>query len=289
MSLTPDQIAQQYPAFLPLLKIPEIAHLLAEASAPGANWSAAQLQAHLYDTNWWKTTPATGRQWMVLELSDPAEAARQKGAAALQYWSIAAQEGIPMSLAGMSQLLEQGMMNGWTQQQAQYAIVQHAHNGDAKTGGIDATKDTLRATAADYGMAISDQTLFDWAQRIQGGVSTTDAFTSYAKEQAKSMFPTLSHYLDAGLTVKQYADPYAQMAAQTLGINPNTVDWRDSKWRGLLQHKGPDGKLAQLSLSDAQTKLMSDGAYGWDKTTNAKAAATNIIGGLEQTFGKVAS
>lgn len=286
MSLTPDQVAKQFPAFLPLLKIPEVAALLTKAGA--ANWSAAQLQAGLYATNWWKTTPATGRQWMVLELSDPAEAARQKTATAANYWLIAAQEGITLSFAQMGDLIEKSLSQGWTPQQAQYAIVNFARNGDPKTGGIDATKDTLRATAADYGMSLSDGTLFDWAKRIQSGASTTDAFGAYAKEQAKSMFPTLSHYLDAGLTVKQYADPYAQMAAQTLGIDANTVDWRDTKWRSLLQQKGHDGKLAPLSLADAQSKLMSDHTYGWDRTTNAKAAATNLIGGLETTFGKVA-
>lgn len=286
MSLTPDQIAQQYPAFLPLLKIPEISALLTQASA--GNWTAAQLQEHLYATHWWTTTSTTARQWTVLELSDPAEAARQKGAAAQQYWNIAAQEGIGMSISQMNTLLEQGLSSGWSAQQAQQAIVGFAQNGESLHGGIQATQDTLRATASDYGLSLSSQALFQWAQQIQAGTSTTDAFANYAKGQAKSMFPTLTQAIDSGQTVRQYADPYAQMAAQTLGIDANSVNFTDPKWRALLQSKGADGKLAPLSLSDATSKVMTDATYGYDNTTNAKAAAAGLISGLQTTFGKTA-
>lgn len=288
MSLTPDQIAQQYPAFLPLLKIPEIANLLTQAANPANNWSGAQLQAHLYATQWWKTTSATARQWMVLELSDPAEAARQKAAAAQQYWSIAAQEGISLSFSQMGSILEQGMANGWNAQQAQYAIVKFAKEGDPLTGGIDATKGALKATAGDYGLALSDSALFDWAKRIQAGASTTDAFTAYAREQAKSLFPTLSSAIDGGQTVRQYGDQYAQLAQQTLGVPANQVDFTQAKWRAALQQRTPEGKLVPLSLNDWETKMMTDQTYGYDNTTNAKAAATNIITNFEQGFGKVA-
>lgn len=288
MSLTPDQIAQQYPAFLPLLKIPEIAGLLTEAANPANNWSAAQLQEHLYATQWWQTTSATARQWMVLELSDPAEAARQKAAAAQQYWNIAAQEGVSLTFGQMGSILDSGLSNGWNAQQAQQAIVGYAKYGDPLTGGIDATTNTLKTTASDYGLSLSSASLFKWAQQIQAGTSTTDAFTAYAQTQAKSMFPTLSDAIDSGQTVKQYADPYAQQAAQTLGIDANSVDFTQAKWRDLLQTKGQDGKLQPVSLADAQTKLMTDQQYGYDTTTNAKAAAANVITSLSQTFGKVA-
>ena len=40
-----DQITEQYPAFAPLLQIPEVAKLLIEASAPGHQWTTAKLQA----------------------------------------------------------------------------------------------------------------------------------------------------------------------------------------------------------------------------------------------------
>lgn len=286
VSLTPDQIAQQYPAFLPLLQIPEIAALLTTASQ--GNWSAAQLQEHLMASQWWKTTSATARQWTVLELSDPAEAARQKGAAAQQYWNIAAQEGIGMSISQMNTLLEKGLSEGWTAQQAQQAIVGYAHNGEHLSGGIQSTQDALKATASDYGMSVSDQTLFGWAQKIQAGTSTTDAFKDYAMRQAKSMFPTLSAAIDSGQTVREYADPYAQAAASTLGINANDVNFTQDKWRSLLQTRGTDGKLAPLSLADAQTKLMSDPVYGFDKTTNAMAAADQLKDGIAQTMGKAA-
>lgn len=289
MSLTPDQIAQQYPAFLPLLKIPEIANLLTQAADPANNWSAAQLQAHLYATNWWKTTSATARQWMVLELSDPAEAARQKSASARQYWDIAAQEGISLTFGQMGSILEQGMSNGWNAQQAQQAIVRYAKYGDPLTGGIDATQGALKATAADYGLAVSDSTLFDWAKKIQAGSSTTDAFTAWSRQQAKSLFPTLAAAIDGGQTIRQSADQYAQIASQTLGVAASSVDWTQAKWRALLQAKGTDGKLAPLSLNDAQSKLMEDPTYGYDKTVNAQSSASTLIKGLQETMGKVAA
>lgn len=289
MSLTPDQIAQRYPAFLPLLKIPEIANLLTQAADPANNWTGAQLQAHLYATQWWKTTSATARQWMVLELSDPAEAARQKAAAASQYWSIAAQEGISLSFGQMGSILEQGMSNGWNAQQAQYAIVKYAKDGDPLTGGIDATKDSLKATAADYGLTVSDSAIFDWAKRIQAGASTTDAFTAWSRSQAKSLFPSLASEIDGGQTIRGHGDQYAQLAAQTLGISPTSVDFTQAKWRGALQERDGQGKLVPLSLADWGSKLLTDKQYGADNAMPQKAAAANLIQNFETTFGKVAS
>jgi len=70
-----DYVKAQYPAFAGLMSIPDIADLMTMAQAQ--NWTSTQLQAALYDTQWWKSTPETGRTWQIKKLTDPASASQQ--------------------------------------------------------------------------------------------------------------------------------------------------------------------------------------------------------------------
>jgi hypothetical protein len=79
-----NAITEQYPAFAPLLQIPEIAKLLIEASTPGAQWTPQKLQAEIQGTDWWKKTSAPARSWQVTKLVDPATAAQTSAGFAVQ-------------------------------------------------------------------------------------------------------------------------------------------------------------------------------------------------------------
>lgn len=283
-----DSITSQYPAFAPLLQIPEIAKILIDASEPGAQWTPQKVQAAIQGTNWWKTTSAPARSWQVTKLVDPATAAQTSAQTAVQIHQMAAQEGIILKPQDLATLTDQAQANAWNAAQIQQAVGSQAHAGQLRAGTMQQTAMGLRSTASDYGVPLSGKTAFDWSQKIAEGTATTDGFTAWAKNQAATLYPTLKEHLDQGMTVRQLFDPYAQIASQTLGIDPNAIELTSPKWIAALQGKDPQGKtVGPMSQQDWQSKLMTDPTYGYDKTENARASATNLVQQLGQAFGVI--
>jgi hypothetical protein len=116
---------------------------------------------------------------------------------------------------------------------------------------------------------------------------TPDEFTDYVKEQAKSLHPGLASAIDRGVTVKAYVDPYAQVAAQTLDVSPDSIDFvHDPKYQKALFQKDPKtGENTAMSLADWGTYLRTLPDYA--KTRGANQMAAQFGNSLLQTFGKV--
>ena len=284
-----DNIKTEFPAFAPLMAIPDIANLLIEASQPGAQWTSTRFQAAIEGTNWWRNTSQPARNWETLKLTQPGSAAQQSAATAVQIHQLAATEGIVLTPEELGTLTENTQMNSWNSAQIQQEVGQQASMRNVKAGSIQNTAVQLGQTAQSYGVPLSDQAAFHWAQRIAEGTATTDGFNSYAVDQAKLAFPTLAAHLDQGMTVKQLADPYLQIAGQTLGVDPNSLELTDPKWAAALQSRDPKTGNIQgpMTTLDWQRKIMTDPAYGYDHTENAQAAATNIVQQLGTAFGVI--
>ena len=271
-------IIAQYPAFAEIMQVPEIADLL---NQPGI--TANNFIAQLLGTTWWKTTSKTERDWLGLQWGDPAEATRQSNNAALTILEQASQMGINMSLAQAHDLAVQSISQGWDNNILSYHIAQIATMGGTHPGTLEATQSTLRGIAASQGVNISDQTAFDWSKNIAAGTATQQGFEDYAKNQAIMSHPYWEKQLNEGVTVRQLADPYVQRAAQTLEISPDSVDLSDPKWD--FTQRDAKGQQTLMSQSAWQTKIMTDPAYQWQQTDNAKQAGYNIVDQLTKTFG----
>jgi len=281
-----DQIKQDYPAFVPLLQIPDIAQLILKASTPGAQWTPQKLQAEIEGTDWWRQTSQPGRNWQVLQLTQPGEAARQSGQMAVQVHQLAAQEGIVLSQTDLGDLVQKAQSNSWTSAQIQQAVAGHAAQKTLTAGSIQKSAMDLQSTASQYGVPVSPHTAFAWAQKIAAGTATADGFTAYARDSAKALYPTLTQHLDQGMTVRQLADPYLQIAGKTLGVDPNSLELTDPKWTAALQSKDAKGQIVgPMSQDQWQQKIMSDPQYGYDHTENARASATQMVQQLATTFG----
>jgi hypothetical protein len=281
-----NAITEQYPAFAPLLQIPEIAKLLIQASTPGAQWSPAKLQAEIQGTNWWKTNSDSAKAWQVTKLVNPATAAQSAAASAAGILSLAGQEGIVLTPEQVASLASQANEHAWTSTQLQQHIGQQANPKTLKAGTIQSTQRTLGGIAQSYGVPLSDQAAFSWAQRIAEGTATQEGFNAYAQDQAKLHFPTLAKHIDQGMTVRQLADPYLQIAGQTLGVDPNSLDISSPRWAAALQHRDKEGNIVgPLTTLDWTRKIMEDPVYGYDHTSNAQAAATSLVQQLGDAFG----
>lgn len=281
-----DSITTQFPALASLMAIPDIAKILIEAGAPGNQWNQNKIQDEIDGTNWWKNTSAPARQFITLKLTQPAEASRQAAQTAVQIHQLAASEGIVLEPSDLGGLVESAQKNGWNAAQIQQAVGEQAGAKNLTAGTIQNTAIQLGQTAQSYGIPLSNHTSFGWAQKIAEGTATTDGFNSYAADQAKKLYPTLAPHIDQGMTVRQIADPYLQIAGQTLGVDPNSLELNNPKWMAALQGKDAKGQVTgPMSQSDWTTKLMTDPTYGYGNTLNAKVASNQLAQQLGKTFG----
>ncbi len=286
---TVASITERFPSFAPLLGIPEIASLLIKASEPGSAYSGDKLLAELKNTNWWKTNSESSRQWAFTKVVDPAQAAQSQAQVATDILHAAANAGITLTPAQVALLAEGSVQGAWTAAQLQEKIGAQANEKNLKAGTMRADAIRLRGIAADYGVPLSDHTAFAWAQKINQGKATSDGFQSYAVQQAKLHFPTLAEQLDQGMTVRQLADPYLQIAGQKLGIDPNRMDISEPKWASALQHRDEKGNIVgPMTTLDWERKIMENPVYQWDRTADAQAAASNLVQELGSAFGVLA-
>lgn len=265
---------------------PDLMNTLKQALDGG--WDGEQFSAHVMNTNWYKTTSAATREWQILQTGDPATAKQRIAARTTTIQDTAGALGVALSAKQLQQVTSDSLLFGWTDAQVQAAIGKSwSYDPHAVQSGLAATSiQAIRKTASDYLVPLSDATMQQWGTNILEGRASAQDFTAYAQSEAKRNFAVWGNQIDAGMTVKQLADPYGQLAGQALGIDPNSIDWSQSKWRSLIDQVDPKtNQHVPLSLSDAQSKIRTDPVYGYDTSAEGTQTAAKLATTLSQMFG----
>jgi len=98
------------------------------------------------------------------------------------------------------------------------------------------------------------------------------------------MMPHFSQQFDQGYTIDDVFEPYREIAARTLELNPNDVKYTDPKFRIALDKRTSDG--TSMSASEWEYTLKKDPKYKWSNTREAKKQASSLISMLEQALGQ---
>jgi hypothetical protein len=286
--LDDPQIAADYGYLAAYMKDPELGPILAKAAKNG--WGPNQLLGALSKTKWWKTTSDTARAWQAQQRTDPATAHQRLHQMVGQVQQLA------MSTLGGKidpdrawQIANTALGSNWSQNQLQFAVGAEFHynvHKDAYGGAAGQTLGKLKQMGGDWMVPVSNHTLGEWTKGVLQGTYQTNDFESYLKAQAKSLYPTLSAAIDRGVSVRQYLDPYSQLAAQTLEMSPDSIDWMKPKWSKALNTTTPDGHRAPMSLSDWGTYLRKLPEF--KKTAGATQSVYELADAMAHTFGEVA-
>lgn len=279
-----EYLAENYGYLAAFFDHPEIGPILKQAAKEG--WTQTKLMGKLSATNWWKMNAETARLWEAEKTTDPATAKAKMDAAKLRVKNQAAKSGVVLSADRLEELADSINRFGWNDEQLTQAIATEAHYkaGDVQQGDLGSLISSTKALAAQYLIPVSDETAFNYAQKILSGEWDQDNVASILKDQAKGLFPQLTRLIDQGLTPATYLEPYKEMAARELEMNPSDIDWLDPKWGAVLNGFG-DGK--PYSLNDWQKNLRSDPKFGYQYTHAANQQAADFAEFLGNKFGKV--
>ena len=283
-----EQAAQeQYGGYYAIVKsIPEVSALLQNAVAN--DWSNDKFNYELSQTTWFKTTSTSARQWDLSEQSDPASAQQKVDNQAAQIKAKALTLGIRLDDTSVAKLAKDSLRGGWDETTITNSIGSQAMQS---TAGVSQLRSgyigqTLRQTAADYGISLSDDTFNQFVNKVATGQESQNSFQQYALQMAKSLFPGIAAQLDAGQTYKQIVDPYKQTAAQILEMNPESIDFVDPKWSKAVTFVTDKGEQRPMNYNEWGDYLRQTRSFGYEFTSEAQSRAYGVANDLARLFGK---
>lgn len=274
-----DYVRRNFPDVAPWLSHPELGPILMRAARE--QWDGAKLRAAISATKWWKATSEQQRSWDALKISDPASAQARIVAAEWQIRRLAQQIGIALDAGTIRTYALNLNRNGWAPEQVQEAIATKFTLAPTdKPGSGQTTVAGLKALASQYNVPVSDPALQQWTQQILAGTRTDDDFRVYLIGLAKGAYKgneAIVKALDAGQTIRQLTDPYAQRIASLLGVNPDTIDWSDPRYSRFLQHYDAEAKeFRPMTDYEVTQRIKSDPAYGYLQTPTGRAEAAQF-------------
>jgi hypothetical protein len=250
------------------------------------NWDAANFQAAIRNTTWWKKRSETQRNYDILKAQNPGEHTRQVEARMATLREQAAGLGITATDTWLRSQSETMVRNGATEDEVQALLATTWHKQylaeggdrsiDDEAGSASSTIGRLKQAAAAYGYPLGDDTLAQQTLTVLNGTADVDIITEKYKTWAKKQFAAFADDIDAGQSVQDILDPYAQIASQELGIPKGQMLASDPKWQAAL--------TAGITLPEWRTKVRTDAQYGWDSSETAQNQAYQMVAGLQSMF-----
>lgn len=280
--------AEQYGGYWQIFQYnPELKKLLLDATQQ--EWAPDKFRYQLEQTNWWKTTTESARLFDMEEATDPATVQTKIDNQAAQIRQTALTLNVRLSDETAAQLARDSLRGAWTPQLLSSAIGAEAMKSTAGVSQLRAgwIGQTIRETANNYGIAISDTTFNQWVNKIAVGQETQTTWEDYAKVQAKNMFPSIADRIDAGQTFQDIVDPYRENAARLLEIDGADIDFTQSEWVKAITYQDDKGQQRPMSFTEWNDYIRQTRSFGYEYTEQAQQRAYQVADRLANLFGKV--
>ena len=146
-------------------------------------------------------------------------------------------------------------------------------------GELGQTQDALRQNAENMGIFLSDREIISNVRKIVKGETTAEDILADNRKQAAALYKNFSDRLlkEPALTVRDLANPYIKLMADTFETDMNNISLTDATVQGLI-----NGDTLP-SYGDAYKRLRQDGRFR--NTTTAQREAASFATGLASAMG----
>jgi hypothetical protein len=287
-----QQIEKMYPELAAYInQSPELQKIFRDAVTSPVPVSATVLQARMRATPFWDTLTQARSSFDLATEATRQAAVTEKTTQAVSY---AQSLGVSVSASDpkVVDVATKAAREGWSERVFQNAIgaVLTEDDGDtvALRQGFMGTQ--VNGTMKKWGYPTTGTArqsfTNEWVTKIATGGESLETLNTYLKEQAKTWFPSFAEQFEAGRTFSDVVQPYAQIAANTLEMDMDGIDWSNPIYSAAL-NQGPEKAGAPMSFNDWATKLRTDSVYGWNSTQQANQLAHQVGAALVKGFGKV--
>jgi hypothetical protein len=282
------KVQEQFPGYWQfLIAHPDILRIYVDAITNPTAWPPERLDAQVANTNWFQNTPASSREWEILQATDPATARQMAVDTFNLVNDIGTNLGISFDGFMGVEFVDLAIRNQWDANEIRYHMLQSVNKKYGGGGEVAYAAARAKSIAESYGIPMSDDQAMMNGMKLAQGVITEQALTGSMMTMAQGLYPSLAPILERGMTIRQYAEPYVQLAVQELGINPNAVDLTNPAWMELFVGSNADGNQAVSTMGEALRKLRSDPRYGYDTGLPGRTAAASFQTEILKRFGAI--
>ena len=122
-------------------------------------------------------------------------------------------------------------------------------------------------------------------EKYNGVFYTEDLLNTMAKRDAKVMHQHYGALIDEGFSLDDIFEPFKQLAAKTLELNPNAITRDNPLFKDVLDLV--DDKNMGISGTQFIYQMKNNPKYGYGKTQQARNEVNSIIMNLEEAWGAV--
>ena len=120
-------------------------------------------------------------------------------------------------------------------------------------------------------------------EKYNGVMYTPELLETKAKNAAKIMYQHYAPLIDKGFTLDDIFEPYKELAAKTLELNPNTITKDTPLFKDVLDFV--DDKNMGISGTQFIYQMKNNPKYGYGKTQQARNEVNSIMMNLEEAWG----
>ena len=247
----------------------------------------ARFWARMEATEWFQNNAKPARDYLFLAANpDSADLLALENDSREKVRQTAMKVGTALDDAAIEELSEASLMGGWGQAGQEFklerAIAQRAGTGDF-TGDIKANADALKALAMANGVEMSENYFESAAKSVVSKGSQMDYWEKQIREQSASKFPVFGEQIRLGVNVADLASGYVRTMAETLELNPATINLNDPTILGALTNFNEQGKPYAMNLGEFKQKLRERPEYML--TDSAQNNVTSIASSVMKMFG----
>lgn len=288
-----EYVRVHYPTYAWAFADPVIGKILRDAAR--AKTDPAEVESQIENTDWWKNTTITARQWQQLNQTDPATAKVKLQDKINEIANLNTEAQLGLSDQQIAWEANASLNLGWPDATLRQQLIKTAQMrpGWQQTlggaGSLQATADQVRQIAAQYLMPIGADQAQLTATDIWSGKTTLDTvrgnYGAMATQAYGATNPQFADAISRGITPRAFIDPQIQMVASQLEMGADQIDPLDPRWSKIINYDNGNGQLRMMTVPEAGLFARQQPEFKTTQQANDKADAR--IAGLLQTMGAV--
>lgn len=272
--LSPEELASEYGFAYSFLKSqPGVAKVFDDYVKN--NLSKEAFQAELRNTKWWQENSDTMRKTQAMKATDPATYEANLQATTVLVQQTAAKIGASIPPKKLKSIAEKALATNMDEAALANVLGGYVKFvGGTLKGEAGQYENSIKSYAASQGVTLDDQSIKNQAALIARKLATEEDFKNQIAQQAISSYPGYKQQIEAGQTMQDIANPYIQIMAQQLEVNPASIRLTDPLIRNALNGVNKDGKPTGMDQTTFMQRVRNDPR--WSQTSNAQNDVMNV-------------
>lgn len=266
--------------------VPELAGILQQAVQ--GQWTPDRFVQTVADSNWYKTTAATEREWITKQLTDPASAERELTVGSDKIRNLSQALGLRMpDINEARSLFVRTRLDNLDEAGLKAHLARTLTTSPEGGGDMGRMVSEMFKLAHDYGYTSGDISteILDAARRqlASSGVADVTAWQSKMVDYASAYYAPYKDEIRGGKSVADISKPVIDRVSQLLEVNPANVNFNDPLIKKAMTQWNPEGRAYSLREIEDQTRRDAR----WKTTDNAKQSAVQMAEEIASRFGLI--